>query len=101
MESDNGKFKVFCIPNELPFQLRRKQYLVVPAFAMPINKAQGQSLHHLGLFLSRPVFAHGLLYVALSRVTSRSNIKIIVVDPVFEGEEGVFTKNVGYREIFD
>ncbi|POM80418.1 Helitron helicase-like protein [Phytophthora palmivora] len=30
------------------------------------NKAQGQSIHHVGIYLESPVFAHGQLYVALA-----------------------------------
>ncbi|OWZ04997.1 Helitron helicase, partial [Phytophthora megakarya] len=52
---------------EFPFKLRRKQFPVVPAFAMTINKAQGQSIHHVGIYLESPAFTHGQLYVALSR----------------------------------
>ncbi|KAJ0835068.1 putative P-loop containing nucleoside triphosphate hydrolase [Helianthus annuus] len=33
-----------------------------------LNKSQGQSLCKVGLFLKQPVFTHGQLYVALSRV---------------------------------
>ena len=51
-----------------PFHLTRRQFPVRPAFAMTINKAQGQTLQHMGLYLSKSVFSHGQLYVALSRV---------------------------------
>jgi ATP-dependent exoDNAse (exonuclease V) alpha subunit len=34
---------------------------------MTINKAQGQTLHTVGVDLRSPVFSHGQLYVALSR----------------------------------
>ncbi|KAK1943072.1 hypothetical protein P3T76_005709 [Phytophthora citrophthora] len=67
---------------------------------MTINKAQGQSIHHVGIYLESPVFAHGQLYVALSRVTSRKAIKI-AVDPEAIDEDGnIHTQNIVYREFF-
>ncbi|OWZ08951.1 Helitron helicase [Phytophthora megakarya] len=81
---------------EFPFKLRRKQFPVVPAFAMTINKTQGQSIHHVGIYLESPVFEHGQLYVALSWVTSRKAIKI-AVDPSTIDENGnIHTKNIAY-----
>ena len=38
---------------------------------MTINKAQGQTIPYMGLDLCNPVFAHGQLYVALSRVQAK------------------------------
>ncbi|POM79309.1 LOW QUALITY PROTEIN: Helitron helicase-like protein [Phytophthora palmivora] len=65
------------------------------------QQGPGQSIHHVGIYLESPVFAHGQLYVALSRVTSRKEIKI-AVDPEAIGEDGnIHTKNIVYREIFD
>ncbi|XP_052889718.1 ATP-dependent DNA helicase PIF1-like [Anopheles moucheti] len=53
--------RIYCYSNDKghPFQIRRKQFPVQLCFAMTINKSQGQSLHHLGLFLPQDVFAHG------------------------------------------
>jgi ATP-dependent exoDNAse (exonuclease V) alpha subunit len=51
---------------DLTFQLKRHQYPLCLAFALSINKAQGQSVKTVGIFLQTPVFAHGQLYVALS-----------------------------------
>jgi ATP-dependent DNA helicase PIF1 len=85
---------------DFPFQLRRKQFPVVPAFAITINKAQGQSIHHMGLYLRTPVFSHGQLYVALSRVTSRGAIKILVPNQDDADADGIHTKNIVYRQIF-
>ena len=60
------------------FQLRQHQFPVRLAFAMTINKAQGQSVRHVGLDLREPVFAHGQLYVALSHATLSKRIKILL-----------------------
>jgi len=38
--------------------LRRRQFPVRPAFAMTINKAQGQTLQRVGVLLDEPVFSH-------------------------------------------
>ena len=64
--------------NRWPFQMQRRQFPVVVSFAMTINKSQGQSLKQVGLFLPRPVFTHGQLYVALSRVKSIQRLKILL-----------------------
>lgn len=86
---------------EFPFRLRRKQFPVQPAFAMTINKAQVQTVLNLGLYLASPCFSHRQLYVALSRVTSRSKFRAVIEYPDLEEEDGVYTSNVVYRQIFD
>ena len=58
----------------LPFDERRQQFPIRPAFAITINKSQGQTLDFIGIGIREPVFTHGQLYVALSRVRSFSNI---------------------------
>lgn len=79
-----GKFKgedVFIpripmIPTDLPFNFKRLQFPVRLAFAMTINKAQGQSLGVCGLNLEFPCFSHGQLYVACSRVGSPTSLYV-------------------------
>ncbi|XP_076958701.1 uncharacterized protein LOC143634544 [Bidens hawaiensis] len=56
---------------KLPFKLKRRQFPISVCFAMTINKSQGQSLACVGLYLKDPVFTHGQLYVALSRMKTR------------------------------
>jgi hypothetical protein len=62
-----------------PFRFKRKQFPIRLSFAMTINKAQGQTILIVGVYLPEPVFSHGQLYVALSRATVKSNIKILAI----------------------
>jgi hypothetical protein len=62
-----------------PFKFKRKQFPIRLSFAMTINKAQGQTIPIVGVYLPEPVFSHGQLYVALSRATAKSNIKILAI----------------------
>ena len=55
----------------LPFKFKRKQFPIRLSFAMTINKAQGQTIPNVGIYLPEPVFSHGQLYIALSRAVSR------------------------------
>ncbi|CAN1820065.1 ATP-dependent DNA helicase PIF1 [Linum perenne] len=83
----------------LDFTLVRRQYPIALSFAMTINKSQGQTLHSVGLCLKRQVFTHGQLYVALSRVTRRSGLKIISCDEV--GEPIKSMRNIVFHEILE
>jgi len=60
----------------LPVLLKRLQFPVRLAFAITINKFQGQSVEHVGINLQILVFFHGQLYVAFSRCTSPLNISV-------------------------
>ena len=62
---------------DLTIDFTRQQFPVRLSFAMTINKSQGQTLRRVGLDVSQsPCFSHGHLYVAMSRVCSRTDIKI-------------------------
>jgi ATP-dependent DNA helicase PIF1 len=64
-----------------PFQFKRKQFSIRLNFAMMVNKSQRQTIPNVGVYLPALVFSHGQLYVAMSRATSRTNIKILALPP--------------------
>ncbi|XP_071739185.1 uncharacterized protein [Rutidosis leptorrhynchoides] len=72
------RMKMSPSDNTLPFKITRKQFPVSMCFAMTINKSQGQSFSQVGLYLPRPVFTHGQLYVAISRVKNKNGLKILI-----------------------
>ena len=58
-----------------PFKWKRPQFPVQSAFAITINKAQGQTLKRVGVLLEDDVFTHEQLYVAASRVGDPEQLK--------------------------
>lgn len=88
------RIRISSNEDDLPFVFNRLQFPVKLAFAMTINKAQGQTLHRVGLNLTSPVFAHGQLYVALSRVRSMHDMQVLLPT-----QRDTQTLNVVYRAI--
>ena len=90
------------IDYECGYKIERFQFPVCLGYALTINKSQGQTFNQIGLELQTPVFSHGQLYVALSRVRSFNNLKIRVLTTQEQGKktnvQGTFTKNIVFRE---
>ena len=78
--------------DQLPFELHRRQFPVRLAFAMTINKSQGQSLNMVGIDLRYPVFSHGQLYVAMSRGTNWGRVYVLL-------QKERKTQNIVYKEV--
>ena len=73
------------------------------AFAMTINKAQGQTFDAIGIHLDEPVFSHGQLYVAFSRCRRMADVKVFTTNNErqgqFAGHMGTFTRNIVFSKI--
>ena len=89
--SDNEKHGIpFC----------RTQFPVKLAFAMTINKSQGQTLDYVGIYLREPVFSHGQLYVALSTSKSMQQVKVLIVPTTYSELKTYYkTRNTVFEEV--
>ena len=84
-------FEVSAEDSGLPFAFKRTQFPLMPGYCATVHKAQGQSLKRVGVDLTEQVFAHGQLYVALSRASTPDGLFIL------SGQQK--SKNVVYREV--
>lgn len=88
----------------LPFILRRRQFPIIPAYAITINKSQGQTFDHVGIDLQSTVFSHGQLYVALSRSRNPNQVKVHIEPNSQQGDllrnGRQFTGNMVFTEVF-
>jgi ATP-dependent DNA helicase PIF1 len=64
---------------------------------MTINKCQGRTLHRVGVYLKEPVFTHGQLYLAVSRVNNEDGLRVVSEDDATERPS--ITKNIVYSEV--
>ncbi|XP_014785872.1 uncharacterized protein LOC106880458 [Octopus bimaculoides] len=78
-----------------PFIFTCKQFPVKPAFALTCNKAQGYTFSQIGIYLPTQFFSHGQLYVALSGVRKKANVKILAE----RNGNSMITDNCIYKEI--
>ncbi len=94
--------------DRLPIRISRLQLPIRLSFAMTINKAQGQTFDRIGIMLREPVFAHGQLYVALSRVRAIDCLRVYVRNIMAgfnrqgrldEQNSNTYTRNVVYRQV--
>lgn len=90
-----NRITLYC-ENIYPFVFKRRQFPVKIAFAMTINKSQGQTFDKIAIDLRKNIFSHGQLYVAFSRVKSWESLKIYLG----QEKQDRLVKNYVYTEIF-
>ena len=71
------------------------------AYSMTINKSQGQTFQKVGIYLRKPWFTHGQLYVAFSRVRTFRSVKIKVIQTEQQGvlDGKTYTQNVVFPQV--
>jgi hypothetical protein len=72
------RFRFTSSRNRRQFTLLRTQFPLRLAYAMTYNKSQGQTLNRLLLDVRDWCFAHGHLYVALSRIRCYMDIRFMM-----------------------
>ena len=81
----------------------RQQLPLVPAYALTLNKAQGQTLGRVLFDARRCPFSHGHTYVLFSRVRNRQSIAAVVDNRSCEedadGGRTLVTGTVTYPEL--
>lgn len=95
---ERHKFKTM-IPGTA-FEMVRKQFPIKLAYAFTVHKAQGQELQAALLDTIASTFAHGQLYVALSRTRSRNGIAVFL-SPEQAAAGTVLVDNVVFPELIN
>ncbi|CAL6345125.1 unnamed protein product [Bathycoccus prasinos] len=75
--------------------------LLFTAFrCLTISKSQGQTIpNNVSVLLKDPIFSHGSLYVAMSRVTDPKKLKVFLPNKSLPPEHKRYTKNVVYKDL--
>ena len=88
-----------------PFELTRLQFPLKIAFALTINRAQGQSAQKCGILLPKNFWTYGQVYVAFSCCGNPHNIFVWAEQSHFKDCQGrlelgkKYIKNVVYKEV--
>ena len=101
---------VFRVQHGHSFEMVREQFPLRRAYAMTFNKSQAQTLKKVVLDLRGNLFAHGFLYVGLSRVFDYRNIYLygFISQLFFSNSDlltqfngGMMINNVVYRDLIE
>lgn len=93
----------FGLKRNSPLKIVRTQLPLVHAWALTINRSQGQTLEGVLLDLRRPAFSHGHANVAISRVHVADDLGVFVNDSCCviqdDGTRCAVLGNVVYEEL--
>ncbi|XP_036139477.1 ATP-dependent DNA helicase pif1-like [Monomorium pharaonis] len=90
-----NRITLYC-ENVYSFVMKRRQFPIKIAFAMTINKSQGQTFDKIAIDLRKDIFNHDQLYMAFSRVRSWKSLKI----DLGQKRQNRLIKNYVYTEMF-
>jgi len=77
----------------------RRQFPLRLAYCIRVNKSQGQEYKNVLIDLRKHSFAHGHLYVALSRAKYYNKVVIIVIEYYTRDNSNPIVKNIIYPEL--
>ena len=83
-----------AMSDKFAFELTRLQFPTKIAFALIMNRAQGQSAEKCGILLPKHVWAHGQIYVAFSRCGNPNNVHVWAEQSLFEKHDLDPAKNM-------
>ena len=91
--------------SDFPVPFVRVQFPILVAYYLTISRAQGQTFKYAGLYLPKNVFAHGHMYVGLSRCGNPDGVHVFANQTEFShlahmlDSSTRYTKNVVYKEL--
>ena len=95
------RFK-FTLPYGASYEITRTQFPLRLAYAISINKSQGQQYNDILFDTTHPAFTHGHLYVALSRITKYNRISFFTLKS-FMSEDNKYTRldNIVFPDLLE
>ena len=100
----------FTLPYGQSYEITRTQFPLRLAYAVSINKSQGQQYEHILFDTTHQAFTHGHLYVALSRITKYDGISFFTLQSFVtssevgtneETEDRILLQNIVYTDLLE
>ena len=117
IENDNSPGEVHFIPRIRfrftlsygeSYEVTRTQFPLQLAYAISINKSQGQQYEDILFDTTHQAFTHGHLYVALSRITEYNKISfftfkssVVISDTNTDDDNKILLQNIVYHDLLE